>query len=464
MRIYNTITKQKEEFKTLEPNKVKMYVCGPTVYNYFHIGNARPFLIFEAFRSFLEYRGYEVTYIQNFTDVDDKIINRAIEEKTTATEVANKYIEEYFKDADALGINRATVHPTVSDNIDGIIKIVSSLIEKGYAYEVDGDVYFETRKFDGYTKLSKQNIDELESGARVEVNTIKRNPVDFALWKKKKTGEISWDSPWGEGRPGWHIECSAMINRYLGDTIDIHAGGRDLVFPHHENEVAQSEAYTGKTLSNYWMHNGYINIDNKKMSKSAGNFFTVRDILEKYEAEVVRFFILSVHYRNPVNFSRELIDSASHGLERIYTAKENLEHLLKTVTGEMNDSDKELANDLLKHKEKFIESLEDDFNSADAIASIFELVKDLNVKLNENSSKELVENGLELLKELTKVLGLMNKEEDSIDLEIEKLIEERHTARKEKNFQRSDEIRDILNEKGIVLEDTPSGVKWSYKK
>lgn len=462
MRLYNTINKTKEAFKTIEPNKVKMYVCGPTVYNYFHIGNARPFLIFDAFRTYLEYRGYEVTYIQNFTDVDDKIINKANEEGVAASEISDKYIKEYFKDADALGIRRATYHPTVTENIDGIIHIVSSLIDKGYAYEVDGDVYFETKKFDGYTKLSKQNIEDLEAGSRVEINTIKRNPMDFALWKKKKDGEISWDSPWGEGRPGWHIECSAMINKHLGETIDIHAGGRDLVFPHHENEVAQSEAYTGKVLSNYWMHNGYINIDNKKMSKSTGNFFTVRDILNEYDAEIVRFFILSVQYRNPVNFSRDLIIAAANGLERIYKAKENIEHLLKTASGSLRELD--LLESFMNHKNKFIEALDDDFNTADGITAIFELVKDINVNTNESTSKELLEKALELLLELNGVLGLLKKEDGDIDSEIEALIEERQTARKERNFKRADEIRDILNEKSIILEDTPSGVKWSYKK
>lgn len=464
MRIYNTLTKEKELFKTIEPNKVKMYVCGPTVYNYFHIGNARPFLIFEAFRTYLEYRGYEVTYVQNFTDVDDKIINRATEEGVSATAVSEKYIEEYFKDADALGIRRATFHPTVTENIDGIIHIIKTLIEKGYAYEVNGDVYFETKKFDGYTKLSKQNIEELEAGARVEINTVKRNPMDFALWKNKKPGEISWESPWGEGRPGWHIECSAMINKHLGETIDIHAGGRDLVFPHHENEVAQSEAYTGKTLSNYWMHNGYINIDNKKMSKSAGNFFTVRDILNEYDAEVVRFFILSVQYRNPVNFSRELIEAAASGLERMYNARENLEHLLKTASGTLKLEEEQALKTFNSYKDKLIEALDDDFNTADGISVIFELVKELNIKTDENSSKELLESGISLLNELTDVLGLLKKKDDDIDSEIEKLIEERQKVRKERNFKRSDEIRDILNEKGIILEDTPSGVKWSYKK
>ena len=464
MKIYNTITRTKEEFKTIEKNKVKMYVCGPTVYDFFHIGNARPFLIFDAFRRFLEYKGYEVTYIQNFTDVDDKIINRGIKENISARKVAEKYMAAYFEDAKKLGIKNATVHPTVTDNIPEIIKMIEVLIDKGYAYNVDGDVYFETKKFKGYAKLSNQNIEELEAGARVEINTVKKNPTDFALWKKKKQGEISWDSPFSEGRPGWHIECSAMIKRYLGSTIDIHAGGRDLIFPHHENEVAQSEAYTGKTLSNYWMHNGYINIDNKKMSKSAGNFFTVRDILKDFDPEVVRFFILSVHYRNPVNFSRELIESAAAGLDRIYTSRDNIIHLLKSVKGTIKKDEKELLSRYTLHKEKFIGSLDDDFNTADGISSIFELVKDINVNTNESSSKEILEIGLLLLNELTDVLGLIKKVDNKIDIEIEELIKERQQSRKDKNYKRSDEIRDILNEKGIVLEDTPSGIKWSYKK
>jgi cysteinyl-tRNA synthetase len=463
MRIYNTETRQKEEFKTLEPNKVKMYVCGPTVYNYFHIGNARPFLIFDAFRSYLEYRGYDVTYVQNFTDVDDKIINRAIEEKVSATEVAEKYIDEYFKDADALGIRRADFHPKVSENIGGIIKIVKTLEGKGFAYEVDGDVYFNMKSFDAYGKLSGQNIDELEAGSRIEVSDFKKNPMDFALWKKKKEGEIAWKSPWGEGRPGWHIECSAMINKHLGATIDIHAGGKDLVFPHHENEVAQSEAYTGKTLSNFWMHNGYINIENKKMSKSEGNFFTVREILEKYDAEVVRFFLLSVHYRHPVNFSRELVESASNGLERIYTARDNMMHIMKSAPTELTVEEAELLESYAKHKNKFIEALDDDFNTADGIAAIFELVRDLNRDMQDKSRAFLLK-GMDLLKELTSVLGIMKKENDDLDEELQALIDERQVARKNKDFQKSDEIRDILLEKGIVLEDTPTGVKWTYKR
>lgn len=464
MKIYNTVTRQKEEFKTIEPNKVKMYVCGPTVYNYFHIGNARPFLLFEAFRSYLEYRGYEVKYVQNFTDVDDKIINKAIEENIDAMAVSQRYIEEYFKDADALGIRRADVHPKVSEHIGNIIKIVKTLEGKGFAYEVDGDVYFNVKAFEAYGKLSGQNIEELESGARIEVNDVKRNPTDFALWKKKKEGEIAWQSPWGEGRPGWHIECSAMINKHLGATIDIHAGGKDLVFPHHENEVAQSEAYTGKPLANYWMHNGYINIDNKKMSKSEGNFFTVREILEQYDAEVIRYFLLSVHYRHPVNFSRELVESAANGLERIYTSRDNLMHLMKTAQDGITPSETDLLEGYGKHREKFITALDDDFNTADGIAAIFELVRDLNKDTNAASSRQFLLGSMDLLTELTGVLGILKKENNDLSEALQGLIDERQQARADKNFQRADEIRDELLQNGIVLEDTPTGVRWSYKR
>lgn len=463
MKIYNTITRKKETFKTIEPGKVSMYVCGPTVYNYFHIGNARPFLVFEAFRNYLEYRGYDVKYVQNFTDVDDKIINKSLEEGVDAQAIAERYIEAYFEDADALGINRADVHPKVSEHIGNIIKMVKTLEKKGYAYNVDGDVYFDMKAFDSYGKLSGQNIDDLEAGSRIQVSTDKKNPMDFALWKSKKEGEIAWKSPWGEGRPGWHIECSAMINKHLGETIDIHAGGKDLVFPHHENEVAQSEAYTGKTLSNYWMHNGYINIDNKKMSKSEGNFFTVREILEKYDAEVVRFFLLSVHYRHPVNFSRELVESAGNGLERIYTARDHILHLMKTAQVE-TDKDLELVTTYQNHKDKFIASLDDDFNTADGIAAIFELVRDINKDASETSSKAYLLGALDLLTEMTAVLGLMTKENNDLDEPLQALVDARQAARADKDFARADELRDELLAKGIILEDTPTGVKWSYKR
>jgi len=453
---------KKEEFTPITPGEVKMYVCGPTVYNYFHIGNARPFLIFDAFRRYLKYRGYKVTYVQNFTDVDDKIIRRANEEGVDSLEISERYIEEYFKDADALGISRADIHPKVTETMPEIIAFVETLINKGHAYEVDGDVYFDAKSFNDYGKLSGQKIEELEVGARVELNTVKKNPVDFALWKKKKEGEPSWESPWGEGRPGWHIECSVMSTKYLGETIDIHAGGQDLIFPHHENEIAQSECHSDHSFSNYWMHNGYININNEKMSKSKNNFFTVRDILEEYDAEVVRFFLLSAHYRNPVNFSRELIVAAENGLERIYTAKENLEFLLdKTEEGTASS---EFMSGLESYKTKFVEAMDDDFNSADGISAIFELVKFLNVEVTSASSKSAVEASLALMKELTEVLGILTKEQDSIDAEIEALIEERQMAKKNKEYSRADEIRDELKARGITLKDTREGVKWHYDK
>ncbi len=462
MRLYNTMNGKKEEFTPITPGEVKMYVCGPTVYNYFHIGNARPFLIFDAFRRYLQYRGYKVTYVQNFTDVDDKIIRRANEEGVDSLEISERYIEEYFKDADALGISRADIHPKVTETMPEIIAFVETLINKGHAYEVNGDVYFDAKSFNDYGKLSGQKIEELEVGARVELNTVKKNPVDFALWKKKKEGEPSWESPWGEGRPGWHIECSVMSTKYLGETIDIHAGGQDLIFPHHENEIAQSECHSDHSFSNYWMHNGYININNEKMSKSKNNFFTVRDILEEYDAEVVRFFLLSAHYRNPVNFSRELIVAAENGLERIYTAKENLEFLLdKTEEGTASS---EFMNGLESYKTKFVEAMDDDFNSADGISAIFELVKFLNVEVTSASPKSAVEASLALMKELTDVLGILNKEQDSLDAEIEALIEERQMAKKNKEYSRADEIRDELKARGITLKDTREGVKWHYDK
>lgn len=462
MRLYNSMTGKKEEFKPITPGEVKMYVCGPTVYNYFHIGNARPFLIFDAFRRYLQYRGYKVTFVQNFTDVDDKIIRRAQEEGVDSLAISERYIEEYFKDADALGIQRADIHPKVTETMDEIIEFVQSLIEKGHAYEVDGDVYFDAKSFNDYGKLSGQKIEELEIGARVELNTVKKNPVDFALWKKKKEGEPSWKSPWGEGRPGWHIECSVMSTKYLGKTIDIHAGGQDLIFPHHENEIAQSECYSGHTFSNYWMHNGYININNEKMSKSKNNFFTVRDILEDYDAEVIRFFLLSAHYRNPVNFSRELIMSAESGLERIYNAKDNLEYLLDKASG--SASSEALLEGLENYRKQFIEAMDDDFNTADGISTIFELVRFMNVEVTVASSKEDVIKAFDLLKELSGVLGILTKEKESLDDEIEALIEERQLAKKNRDFAKADEIRDALKARGIVLKDTREGVKWHYEK
>ncbi|WFD10367.1 cysteine--tRNA ligase [Tepidibacter hydrothermalis] len=461
MKLYNTLTRKKEEFIPLEEGKVKMYSCGPTVYNYFHIGNARPFIIFDTLRRYLEYRGYDVTYIQNFTDVDDKIINKANEEGITPLEVADKYIKEYFIDADGLGIKRASVHPRVTDNIEQIIEFVKELEDKGYAYSVDGDVYFDTKKFDGYGKLSKQNIEDLEAGARIEVNDKKKSPMDFVLWKNKKEGEPGWSSPWGEGRPGWHIECSVMSSRYLGDTIDIHAGGQDLTFPHHENEIAQTEARTGKTFANYWIHNGYININNEKMSKSKGNFFTVRDISEKYDLDVVRFFLLSAHYKNPVNFSDEMLKQAGAGLERLYNAKNNLEFLKDKLDGSITDEEKSFVKELDAFKTRFIECMDDDINTADAISVIFELARFINSNVDDKSSLEFANECYNLFKELTGVLNIANKSnDDSIDEEIESLINERTQAKKNKEYKLADDIRQKLLDMGIVIEDTRQGVKW----
>ena len=462
MKLYNTLTRKKEEFVPVEEGKVKMYVCGPTVYNYIHIGNARPFIIFDTLRRYLEYRGYDVTYVQNFTDVDDKIIKRGHEEQISPEEVANKYIDEYFIDADGLGIKRANVHPRVTDNIQQIIDFVKELQDKGYAYEVNGDVYFDTKKFEGYGKLSKQNQDDLEAGARIEVNSQKRHPMDFVLWKAKKEGEPGWNSPWGEGRPGWHIECSVMSNRYLGETIDIHAGGQDLAFPHHENEIAQSEAKSGKPFSNYWIHNGYININNEKMSKSKGNFFTVRDIAAQYDLEIVRFFMLSAHYRNPVNFSDEMLNQAKAGLERLYNTKEKLEFTISNLQeSAMTEEEKSLVAELDGFRTKFIDAMEDDVNTADAISVIFELAKFTNSNVNEKSSLEFAKKCLDQFNELTGVLNIVNKKQDDmLDEEIENLIQKRVEAKKNKDFKLADDIRAELLEKGIILEDTRQGTKW----
>ena len=462
MKLYNTLTRTKEEFVPIEEGKVKMYVCGPTVYNFFHIGNARPFIIFDTFRRYLEYRGYDVKYIQNFTDVDDKIIKRGNEEGITPEQVADKYIDEHFKDADRLGIKRATVHPRVTDNINEIIEFIKELEEKGYAYAVNGEVYFDTQKFEGYGKLSKQNQEDLEAGARIEVNSQKRHPMDFVLWKPRKEGEPGWESPWSVGRPGWHIECSVMSKRYLGDTIDIHAGGQDLAFPHHENEIAQSEARSGKTFSNYWIHNGYININNEKMSKSKGNFFTVRDIADKYDLEVVRFFMLSAHYRNPVNFSDEMLSQSRAGLERLYNTKEKLEFTLSNLkVTDIKEDEKGLSEELNLFREKFIAAMDDDINTADAISVIFELARFINTNVNEESSIEFAKKCLAEFEELTNVLNIVNKkQEEVLDADIEKLIQDRVDAKKNKDFALADEIRNKLLEMGIVLEDTRQGTKW----
>ncbi|MCC0666218.1 cysteine--tRNA ligase [Clostridioides sp. ZZV15-6597] len=462
MKVYNTLTRAKEEFVPLEEGKVKMYVCGPTVYNYIHIGNARPFIIFDTLRRYLEYRGYDVTYVQNFTDVDDKIINRSHEEGISPEEVATKYIKEYFVDCDGLGIKRATVHPQVTDNIQQIIDFIKELEDKGYAYAVNGDVYFDTNKFEGYGKLSGQKQEDLEAGARIEVNDQKRHPMDFVLWKAKKEGEPGWESPWGEGRPGWHIECSVMSKRYLGETIDIHAGGQDLTFPHHENEIAQSEARSGKTFSKYWMHNGYININDEKMSKSKGNFFTVRDISKLYDLEIVRFFMLSAHYRNPVNFSDEMLNQAKAGLERLYNTKEKLEFTLSNLKeSSLTEKEVELVKELDNFGQRFIDAMDDDVNTADAVSIIFELAKLINSNVDENSSLELAKKCLDEFNELTGVLNIVNKKKDTVlDKDIEELIQKRTDAKKNKEFQLADDIRQQLLDMGIVLEDTRQGVKW----
>lgn len=464
MKIYNTMTRKKEEFIPLEEGKVKMYVCGPTVYNFIHLGNARPFTVFDTLRRYFEYRGYEVTYIQNFTDVDDKIIKRSHEEGISPEEVAEKYIKEYFIDCDGLGIKRATVHPQVTDNIENIIVFVQDLIDKGYAYEAGGDVLFRTRKFEEYGKLSHQNIEELELGARIDVDDKKEDPLDFVLWKAKKEGEPGWQSPWGEGRPGWHIECSVMSNRYLGNTIDIHAGGQDLQFPHHENEIAQSECRNGHTFARYWMHNGYINVDGEKMSKSLGNFFTVRDISEKYDLGLVRFFLLATQYRNPVNFSDTVLEQAKAGLERLTNARYNAEFILGNLDDSgLRDEEKDLAAGLDKYRDRFIEAMDDDLNTADAISVIFELAKFMNTNISDQSSKEFVQLNLDIFNELTGVLNIANKsveEDDSLSQKVEDLIAKRAQAKKEKNFALADQIRDELAAMGIAIEDTRQGVKW----
>lgn len=464
MKIYNTLTRKKEEFIPISEKEVRMYSCGPTVYNYFHIGNARPFIIFDTVRRYLEYRGYKVNFVQNFTDIDDKMINKAKEEGITVKELAERFIKEYFVDAEGLGIDKATAHPKATENIDAIIELIKKLEKNGFAYNVNGDVYFNTKKFREYGKLSHQSLDDLELGARIEVDERKQDPMDFAVWKAQKPGEPAWDSPWGKGRPGWHIECSAMANKYLGETIDIHSGGQDLIFPHHENEIAQSEAANGKPFARYWMHNGFINVDNKKMSKSEGNFFTVREIAQKFDYEVIRFFMLSAHYRSPINFSLELLEQAKNGLDRIYNCIDNLLYIKEHAEDrEMSEGEKELQNKLLEIKGKFIEAMEDDINTADAIAAIFDIVKELNSNITVSSkpSKAIIEFSHSLVRELGGVLGIAQKQkEDNLDSEIEELIERRQQARKEKNWKLADEIRDKLKDMGIVLEDTPQGVKW----
>ena len=466
MRVYNTMTKKKEEFVPLVPGKVSMYVCGPTVYNLIHIGNARPMIVFDTARRYMEHKGYEVNYVSNFTDVDDKIIKKAIEEGTTAEEVAQRYIEECKKDMAGMNVKPATTHPLATQEIDGMIDMISTLIEKGYAYPAaDGTVYFRTRQFKEYGKLSHKNLDDLRAGNRsllVSGEDQKEDPLDFVLWKPKKEGEPSWPSPWCDGRPGWHIECSVMSKKYLGEEIDIHAGGEDLIFPHHENEIAQSECCNGKEFARYWLHNAFLNIDNRKMSKSLGNFFTVREIGEKYDLQVLRFFMLSAHYRSPLNFSADLMEASKNALDRIINAVDNLKFLAGSAAeGEMTEAEKKEAEGLAEYEKKFDEAMDDDFNTADAIAAIFELVKYANSNVTAENTKAFINTVKEKIISLSDILGLIvEKEEEILDSDIEKLIEERQAARKEKNFARADEIRNLLLEKGIVLKDTREGVKW----
>ncbi len=460
MKIFNTLTREKEEFVPLEEGKVKIYACGPTVYNYIHIGNARPLCVFDVLRRYLEYRGYDVTFVQNFTDIDDKIIKRANEEGTDYKTISEKYIKEFWVDADGLNFRHADVHPRATENIDKIIEIVSGLIENGNAYEVDGDVYFSTKTFKEYGKLSHQPLEDLEAGARIMVGDIKRDPMDFALWKSAKPGEPYWDSPWGKGRPGWHIECSAMNLRYLGEQIDIHCGGLDLIFPHHENEIAQSECFTHKQFANYWMHNGYINVDNVKMSKSLGNFFTVRDVAEKYGYEPIRYLLISSSYRSPINYSTDIIEQCKAALQRLYTCRDNLDFELKNAND--GDLDENVKAQLDKRVEQFNTALDDDLNTADGIAAVFDLVRDINtLAIGKGASKATVEYAIKIFDMLTDVLGLVyNRKEEKADAEIDAMIEARTAARKEKNWAEADRIRDELKAMGIVLEDTAQGVKW----
>ena len=464
MRLYNTLSKRKEEFVPLEEGKVKMYVCGPTVYNFIHIGNARPMIVFDTVRRYFEYKGYDVNFVSNFTDVDDKIIKKAIEEGVSADEISRRYIEECKKDMEGMNVKPATKHPLATEEICGMVDMIASLIEKGYAYEKNGTVYFRTRQFRDYGKLSHKNLDDLRSGERsllVTGENEKEDPLDFVLWKPKKEGEPAWESPWCEGRPGWHIECSVMSKKYLGEQIDIHAGGEDLVFPHHENEIAQSEAANGKEFAKYWLHNAFLNIDNRKMSKSLGNFRTVREISEQYDLQVLRFFMLSAHYRSPLNFSADLMEASKNGLDRIMNAAENLKFLMKSASSEeIREEEKKAYAQTAQFTEKFEAAMEDDFNTADAIAAVFDLVKYCNTNVNAESTKEYIEKLLLLLIKLTDVLGIIVDKEEILEEDIEKLIAERQEARKAKDFARADAIRDELLEKGIILEDTREGVKW----
>ena len=457
MRIFNTLTREKDEFKPITEGEVKIYACGPTVYNYIHIGNARPLCVFDVLRRYFEWRGYKVSFVQNFTDIDDKLIKRANEENSTVPEIAERYIKEFWTDADGLNVKHATVNPRATENIEQIQSIISALVEKGYAYQSGGDVYYRAKKFSGYGKLSHQPLEDLEAGARIDVTEVKEDPMDFCLWKGAKPGEPYWDSPWGKGRPGWHIECSAMACRYLGKTIDIHCGGLDLIFPHHENEIAQSEAANGCEFAHYWMHNGFINVDNHKMSKSLGNFFTVRDVAEKYGYEPIRYMMVSCQYRSPINYSYEVIEQAKNSLERLYTCRDNIDFALK------NAKDGGEAPEFIeKRKQEFIAAMDDDLNTADALAAIFMLVRDINTLIAEGAGKTALEACADMFDQLTGVLGLVyNRKTETLDSDIEALIEQRTAARKAKDFKTADEIRDKLKAMGIVLEDTPQGVKWT---
>ncbi len=464
MKIYNTLTRQKEEFVPIEPGKVKMYACGPTVYNFIHIGNARPICVFDTLRRYLEYRGYDVTFVQNFTDIDDKLINKANEEGITVKEVAERYIGEYLTDTEGLGIRPANIHPRATENIDTIIEMVRILEEKGYAYAHEGSVYFRSRRFPGYGKLSHQPLEELESGARIDVSEAKEDPLDFVLWKAAKPGEPSWTSPWGEGRPGWHIECSAMIRKHLGETIDIHCGGQDLIFPHHENEIAQSECCTGVEYVHYWMHNGYINVDNRKMSKSLGNFFTTREVANKFGYEPIKFMMLQAHYRSPINYSLEVIEQCKSALERLHNCRDNLDFALKNALDAPTEGEDAFQKQLERRIAQFVEAMDDDLNTADGIAALFEMARDINTFFTEPRSKQAVSCAIAKFDELCGVLGLLyNRGSNDLDSEVEALIEQRQAARKAKNFAEADRIRDQLNGMGILLKDTPQGVQWSRK-
>lgn len=457
MRIFNTLTRDKQELIPLEENTLRIYACGPTVYNFIHIGNARPLCVFDVLRRYLEWRGYTVNFVQNFTDIDDKLIKKANEEGITVKEVAERYIEEFWTDAKGLNVREATVHPKATENIDAIQDIITSLIEKGYAYESKGDVYFRAKRFNEYGKLSHQPLDDLEAGARIDVTEIKEDPMDFCLWKSAKPGEPYWESPWGKGRPGWHIECSAMAGRFLGKTIDIHCGGQDLIFPHHENEIAQSECANGCDFARYWMHNGYINVDNRKMSKSLNNFFTVREVANVYGYEPIRYLMISSHYRSPINYSTDIIEQGKNALDRLYTCRDNLDFALKNASEEGN-----APEFLAKYKQQFIDAMDDDLNTADAIGVLFSMVREINTMVAEGAGKVAIEEAIKVFDEITYVLGIVyNRKTETLDSEIEALIEQRTAARKAKDFKTADAIRDKLKEMGIVLEDTPQGVKWS---